>query len=669
MNSGNVIEIRKVSKTFVIDSLVKNESPLLQNKKIKKEKKVLDNISLEIKKGESIGLLGRNGSGKSTILKLLTKVMYPDSGEIEINGKVASILELGMGFHPELSGRENIYIKGSMYGFSEKEMDEIVDKTIQFSELGDQIDDPVRVYSSGMYARLAFAIAANVKCEIIIIDEILSVGDESFRSKCTNVFKDMKKEGKTIVLASHAMGTIENMCDRAVWLDSGKIREVGPSETVCYHYHKDMSESFDSVMKLAESGDSYAQNRIGVMYRDGNEVSKDLIAAGKWFEMSANAGFAEAQVNLADMLYEGNGIKKDIEKAIAWYTRAAELDNIDAQISLAKITGANLEQDRSEEMIRRLKDLAECGNLRAIFYYADALFRGIVVKQDRKEAMIWFCKAAEMGDVNAQFQLGINYRDGLGTAKDFSEAERWLTKAAENFHLRAKIELANTYRKGIGTERDLTKALTWYKEAALQGDANSMYQAAIMYRDGIGTNADQNESKRWLAMFANQNRLKTQFNMAEVLFRGIDFGDSKNEAIFWYQDAAEQGNVASAFQLGIIYRDGLGVEPNGEESIKWLKYAAERGHHGAMIDLGHTYFKGIGVPADLPESLKWYLKAAYAGNHVGRNLAGQMYYRGLGTEKDIDKAKKLFSLSAEFGNREAQTNILLDAFQSDINDL
>ena len=158
-------------------------------------REVLKGISFQVKRGEAIALIGKNGCGKSTMLKLLTKIIYPDSGEIEVQGKVSSLIELGAGFHPDMSGRENIYLNASIFGLTKKEIDEKIDEIIQFSELEKFIDNPVRTYSSGMYMRLAFSVAINVKAEILLIDEILGVGDVSFQKKCFERLKDIKMRG------------------------------------------------------------------------------------------------------------------------------------------------------------------------------------------------------------------------------------------------------------------------------------------------------------------------------------------------------------------------------------------------------------------------------------------------------------------------------------------
>ena len=180
-----------------------------------------------MKKGEAIGIIGHNGCGKSTMLKLLTKIMYPDAGRIVTDGRISALIELGAGFHPDLSGRENIYTNAAIFGLNHREINRRIQDIIAFSELGDYIDNPVRTYSSGMYMRLAFSVAINVDADILLVDEILAVGDASFQAKCFNRLREIKASGTTIVIVSHSLGQIEQICDRSIWIHDGKIRADG----------------------------------------------------------------------------------------------------------------------------------------------------------------------------------------------------------------------------------------------------------------------------------------------------------------------------------------------------------------------------------------------------------------------------------------------------------
>ena len=244
MKDGNAIEVSHVNKSFKVfldKGRTLKELTLFSSRRKYEERKVLDDISFDVKKGEAIGLIGHNGCGKSTTLKLLTKIMYPDSGSIEMEGRVSSLIELGAGFHPDMSGRQNIYTNASIFGLTRKEIDKRIDDIIAFSELENYIDNPVRTYSSGMYMRLAFAVAINVDADILLIDEILAVGDANFQAKCFERLRELKSMGITIVIVTHDTGTVERFCDKAIWINEGKIVTCGKPVNVADAYLAYMS--------------------------------------------------------------------------------------------------------------------------------------------------------------------------------------------------------------------------------------------------------------------------------------------------------------------------------------------------------------------------------------------------------------------------------------------
>ena len=243
-NNYSII-IEDVYKSFNIyldkANTIKEKILFLFSRNKKQKREVLNGISAKIKKGEVVALIGTNGSGKSTLLKLLTKIIYPNKGKIITNGKLTSLLELGAGFHPDFSGRENIYFNASIFGLTKREIDERLEDIIEFSELRDFIDNPVRTYSSGMYMRLAFSVAINVDADILLIDEILSVGDEHFQNKCFEKMLDLKNQGKTMVFVTHSMGAVKKLCTRAIWLKDGKIKMDGSTNDVVDEYIKENS--------------------------------------------------------------------------------------------------------------------------------------------------------------------------------------------------------------------------------------------------------------------------------------------------------------------------------------------------------------------------------------------------------------------------------------------
>lgn len=258
------VKFKNVTKEY---KLYKNDKDRLKDlvwgKRYEPFRAVKD-LSLNIKKGEIIGILGKNGSGKSTILKMVTGVVYPTKGSLEIEGRVSALLELTAGFDLELTGRENIYLKGYSMGLVDKQIDEKVEDIIDFSELGDYIEQPVRMYSSGMKARLGFAVAVNIDPDILVVDEALSVGDEIFRKKCLDKMDKFRDEGKTILFVSHSLPQVQSFCTTGVWLHQGELIAEGDIDEVCMlyrHYLNGVSveriksdmDKFKSFVEIAQS--------------------------------------------------------------------------------------------------------------------------------------------------------------------------------------------------------------------------------------------------------------------------------------------------------------------------------------------------------------------------------------------------------------------------------
>lgn len=245
MMSEPVIRVQHISKSFKIfydKGYSLKERVLFRKRNRYENRRVLSDISFDVMQGEAVGLIGHNGCGKSTMLKLLTRIIYPDSGSVEIKGRVSALIELGAGFHPDMSGKENIYTNAAIFGLSKQEIDERLQTIIDFSELGEYINNPVRTYSSGMYMRLAFSVAINVDADVLLIDEILAVGDAAFQAKCFNKLREIKAKGTTIVIVSHSLGQIEQICDRSIWIDGGGIRLEGKPRDVHEEYLHYMAE-------------------------------------------------------------------------------------------------------------------------------------------------------------------------------------------------------------------------------------------------------------------------------------------------------------------------------------------------------------------------------------------------------------------------------------------
>lgn len=242
-----IIEVSDVCMEFFtrdekIDNLKELVVRLLRGKAKRKSVKVLNNVSFSVKKGESIALIGHNGAGKSTLLKLIAEIYKPTSGTVRVRGRVAPLLNLGAGFDPESSAKENVYLNGAILGYSRKEIAKKYEEIVEFAELGDYMHIPIKNFSSGMVARLGFAIAIDVNPDILLVDEILSVGDENFRKKCARKVNELRERGVTFVIVSHNMGQVKSLCQKAIWIENSEVMAYGDVNEVCEKYQKYCNE-------------------------------------------------------------------------------------------------------------------------------------------------------------------------------------------------------------------------------------------------------------------------------------------------------------------------------------------------------------------------------------------------------------------------------------------
>lgn len=276
------IAFEHVSKYFTLhreqrDTIQERLTGLLRPRPRGEQFWALRDVSFRVEQGESIGFVGHNGAGKSTTLKLMTRILEPSSGAVRLNGRVAALLELGSGFHPDLSGRENVFLNGSLMGFSRRDMQVRLDEIVAFSGIGEFIDMEVKHYSSGMYTRLAFAVATAVDPEILITDEVLAVGDEAFQRKCMDRIFNFRRQGRTIVFVSHGLETVRTLCDKAVWLEKGQMRGFGPAGQVIDAYLAEVNrrEQEQLVREGLEQVDGASAQRRGT--REAEIVRVELI--------------------------------------------------------------------------------------------------------------------------------------------------------------------------------------------------------------------------------------------------------------------------------------------------------------------------------------------------------------------------------------------------------
>jgi ABC-type polysaccharide/polyol phosphate transport system ATPase subunit len=271
MNAIDVLNVSKIYRRYsgrrqfaTLKSALLSRS-LIRDLKPDETFSALRDVSVTVPAGRTLGVIGRNGSGKSTLLKLVAGITKPTTGTVRVNGRISALIELGAGFHPEISGRENVFINGIMLGLSKREIARRFDEIVEFAELEDFIDAPVKTYSSGMYMRLGFAVAVHVDPDVLLVDEVLAVGDEAFTHKCLDKFAEFKRRGKTILLVTHALGLVERFCDEALWLDAGQKQAMGDPKRVVGAYITDVEHSEEA---LLAAGDAKAQESTTIVTPD-----------------------------------------------------------------------------------------------------------------------------------------------------------------------------------------------------------------------------------------------------------------------------------------------------------------------------------------------------------------------------------------------------------------
>ena len=334
-----VIEVKNLYKSFKIYSdkgRTLKERLLFKKRRTFERREVLKGISFSIEKGETVGLIGHNGCGKSTLLKLLTRILYPEQGTVKVEGRVSSLLELGAGFHPDLSGRENIYANAAIFGLKKKEIDERLQSIIEFSELETYIDNPVRTYSSGMYTRLAFSVAISVNADVLLVDEILAVGDINFQQKCLKKMRQLRDSGVTIVFVTHDVNTVKSFCTRAIWLHDGNIQSDGPAAEASDKYLAFMEASKREQMFQEEERIEISESEIQEKEQEKIEEEKDDNHFGSFETIITEAFFVNSKNKKTNTLECGENVTIEIHYQIkkpqsgynfgmGFYTAAGEL--------------------------------------------------------------------------------------------------------------------------------------------------------------------------------------------------------------------------------------------------------------------------------------------------------------------------------------------------------
>ena len=649
MDQDNAIELRNVSKSFrvEVEDLVKKTKIFNRTPTKMVEHKVIDDLTLNVRKGDVLGIIGGNGAGKSTLLSLIARIMEPDSGTIARNGKIATILELGMGFHPDLSGRENIYLKGELYGFSRSEIDKKIEGIIDYSGIRNYIDNPVRTYSSGMSGRLAFAIMVNVESDIMLVDEILSVGDSAFSYKAREHFKKMAQSKKTVIIVSHHLELLESLCSRVIWLESGKILKDGTADYVCAEYRKYMEEDPNLIQDLATIGNAHYQYKFALMYKNGMCVHKDDQQFLYWLNQAVIQGYVPAILEYADYLY---GIDKK-EEALSYYNIASTKGD---GTSRNRISRLNVPASYKDLIIDYYERNNPNLNGVQLYHYASVILKNAMGDDEKRKAFDLFIKSVDKDNADSAYQVALMYQNGIGVAKNEFEAIRYLKMAAKAKHIAALMLLSSYYDVGRYVKKDPKKAFELMSSAAEMGNPQAIFNVAKMYQDGIGTNQNMDLAQQF---YVKYHECQLSYYYSLIVSEGNSVPVETKIQLF--KKLAQFNNTNALANLINVYASGQITDGSiRDEAISGLESLAGTGNLYAIRTLGSIYHEGRGVPADPSKAEFWYKKGESMGDGICRNSLGDLYraagrtddavklYREAGKQGIFSALNTLYSLCA-----------------------
>lgn len=644
--SYHIIEATPVTDTRLIKNKMLN-TDILNTKLVKKkiEYPVFENVNLEVRKGDILGILGRNGCGKSTFLKIIAKIIECDEGTVEVFGKIASILELSMGFHGDLSGRDNIILRSELYGIPRDKVLEKLDSIIEYSELGVFIDNPVRTYSSGMKSRLAFSVMVNVDADIFLVDEALSTGDMAFASKASEHLKNLVRSGKTVLFTSHSMNTIKRTCNRAIWISDRTIKMDGPADEVVDAYARSINDSFDETLSLAKGGSSSAQYRVATFYRDGNGVERDREQYMYWLQEAAHRDHPMAMSDLADIkMSEGR-----TEEAMELYQRAAENGNYEARRKYATMLGDTMKE--IEELRNIMKDFTSSGYPYDLYNYGNLMYKSALTPGDLEVAFDYLNQSSEIGWAEADLLLGQMYRDGKGAERDLEKAIQHLSSAGECGNPKAMAILADLYYDGKYMTRNYEEAFKWYLKGASVGNPKSQFQVAVMLSLGQGTEKDTEAAKDWFARYSSTMINDSRKSAMETL-------RARKGDITQYNDLlkamSRSNNPRSMTSLAKKYRDGKGFKKSTKGAINLLTKACAAGGAPRTV-LAEMYLEQNEDGRHNSKILHLLKSAAAAGDGAAMYRLALLYKEGEIVEKDVEgKYKYYMRMAAENGSRDAR---------------
>ncbi|MCQ2070617.1 MAG: ATP-binding cassette domain-containing protein [archaeon] len=631
------IELRNVTKSFKIV----DPSPSTFGRRKTSEKTVLDGVNLNVKKGEIVGILGGNGSGKSTLLKIISGIIAPSGGDVIVEGKVASILELAVGFHDDLSGIENIYIRAKLYNIPKHVIDERLQDIIDYADIGDYIYSPVRTYSSGMKSRLAFAIMINVDADVFVIDEALSVGDSRFNMKTTGFMKGLVMKGKTVLITSHSSYTLKSICSRAVILENGKIVKEGIPEEVCAVYDTVDLGTEEDVRRHADYGIPLAEYRMSKLCKRDGEPEK----SAEWLQKAAFSGNPIAMTEYAELCID----KGDMESAERFLLMAAKRGHRDAMWKYSVLHSEFQEDD----LEKTLEIMSRKGDHFDAYRYAEYL--RIVARNEAglEKAYAAYRTAADMGNLDAKYRAAAMQINGTGTVIDIKNAIADLEVLGNYGHTKAMSDLAKIYMDGRYVKPDFETGFQWTLKLANAGIADSQFTVAIMYSSGIGTEVDMDEADAWFRIYAIsalEGPVSEASESAKIIGCRLPLDSFRinNVLIKGYSKRALSENLTTMMDTSKVKR---------QDYVFQLAKQAAYTSGKPQSFLADCYYRGIGVEADPAKAFELFHVAADSGSSRAMMTVALMYRYGVGTERDMEMFERYIRMAAKRDNTVAMNVI------------
>lgn len=639
MSEGeDAIIIKDLVKKY--DVYYAKEEKSLHRRHLSKQKTVLDGIDLTVKKGEIVRVLGRNGSGKSTLLKIIAGIFEPTSGSVVTNGKVVSIMETGMGFQNEVSGLENIYLRGRYLGMGKKKIDEKLDEIIAYSELGDAIYSPIKMYSSGMRSRLAFAITINIEADIYILDEALSAGDIFFSQKSVGFMEKLTKKGKTILLTSHSDGPFGRMISRAILLENGKIAMDGSLEDATAMFFWSPYKDMDSVVEMAKTGNPPAQ-----LFLSKKSFNSDYELYKEYLKKAAENGNQSAMIDYADLCIE-EGRNDEAEYFLEVLTKDG---NDEAMLKYA-IIRSGMDNSQLKSMF---KEMSEKGDVLDAYRYAEISRFLSVGAKSAEEVFENYSKAYENGNLDAGYLMATLMLVGRGTQLEINRSMEILKEIGEKGHTKSCYKIGIIYDTGMGGVIDHEAAFEWFTKAAKCGDAKAQFRVAMMCKNGIGTKVDEETSKYWLQTYVRNRISRTLVEEAKSL-ELVDFEHtlSREDLLTLAMDGYNGVAIDTILSEKSLDKSSKAKTEFSELCDEYCMLSTNRRF------LGEKLMRPNKETFDEKEAFRQMSIAAAAGNQKAMYLLANMYRAGFGTEPDIDKYNSLIKSAARKNQFEARRIVM-----------